>query len=864
MTNLTDTVNVNETDIEGKVNSLTNTVNTNETDIENKLSTHKISNDHDDRYYTETEVNNFLATKSNTTHLHDDRYYTETEVNNFLATKSDTSHTHDTRYFTETELQSTTDGSSGADKIGATEVAEGYGTTVQSNLEGLQSSIEDIVSGGLGSNTVTNTNLSTDVKVGSLATLKTTAKDSVTNAINEISDEIEINTPVNVLTTSALQAKLVSMQNDSVSGLPSIEVIGKTVVNLPGKDGNCEDVSKLYEIYHTTVSLDNTNKVFGSASYLVTATSDTVHYAKLNRYNILTSKYYCISAYMKPVVGQACLGVSLYGGNMQAYFQAAVDNTKFTRKIIKVNSNNNNEIEVACRLYDTAGNLQFIANGENANFDGIMVNEITEAEYNDANYEPPAYVDSVQHLRFPTIENQTTGETIVFPTALADGETIEYENGKAIVTETWMKDVALDGSLGWAYHTDGVGLKQVRVEGLCPNITDGTKIVTKYDGKILASTLHALDASDQVYNETGIGVGVNLYISIADTDSGWGEGYTPTDDEVDAYFYGWQMTVYGSNEPYNGTGTKQWNKLYCGVGTPYNSLYGLAQVVSGSYTTVVPTVMNDMGYTPYKLHYKFATPRISEIQPNGSISLAEGVNDVEIKSGYVLGEPANPLQYTSGSAYYLNHAGTGSYPQLEPTRLNNKLSNFKNIYKNGAIDTNNWIFSLNDVNAYGTTLAYCAVSNYDTTATYTVDYEILHEKYDCQAQDVTITSNGSLRDSLNTAIRNISSVQEDVGQIRNEELVYKVGSDEEGLRTEATFVYFSGIVSDGVGEITIIFKKAFKDIPKIYPNLNHFNPSLDVALGVRYVTTTSCVLYLYNKYPQTLVNATVAVKIEGV
>ena len=52
---------------------------------------------HDDRYYTEAEVNKLLATKAAanhthsyaaTSHTHDDRYYTETEVNNLLATKA--------------------------------------------------------------------------------------------------------------------------------------------------------------------------------------------------------------------------------------------------------------------------------------------------------------------------------------------------------------------------------------------------------------------------------------------------------------------------------------------------------------------------------------------------------------------------------------------------------------------------------------------------------------------------------------------------------------------------------------------------------------------------------------------------------
>ena len=50
---------------------------------------------HDDRYYTESEINSKLDGKSNTGHTHDDRYYTESEMNTKLAGKSDTSHSHD-------------------------------------------------------------------------------------------------------------------------------------------------------------------------------------------------------------------------------------------------------------------------------------------------------------------------------------------------------------------------------------------------------------------------------------------------------------------------------------------------------------------------------------------------------------------------------------------------------------------------------------------------------------------------------------------------------------------------------------------------------------------------------------------------
>lgn len=59
---------------------------------------------HDDRYYTEAEVDALLAGKSSVGHTHDDRYYTETEVDTLLAGKAAASHTHDDRYYTSAEV----------------------------------------------------------------------------------------------------------------------------------------------------------------------------------------------------------------------------------------------------------------------------------------------------------------------------------------------------------------------------------------------------------------------------------------------------------------------------------------------------------------------------------------------------------------------------------------------------------------------------------------------------------------------------------------------------------------------------------------------------------------------------------------
>jgi hypothetical protein len=49
---------------------------------------------HDDRYYTESEVDTALAGKSDAGHTHDDRYYQESEVDTLLAGKADDDHDH--------------------------------------------------------------------------------------------------------------------------------------------------------------------------------------------------------------------------------------------------------------------------------------------------------------------------------------------------------------------------------------------------------------------------------------------------------------------------------------------------------------------------------------------------------------------------------------------------------------------------------------------------------------------------------------------------------------------------------------------------------------------------------------------------
>ena len=101
-----------ETEMNTKIGEINEAINGHVADLNAAISGKAdTGHNHDDRYFTETEVTTKLAGKADTDHAHDDMYYTETEIdgkittlNNTIAGKADTGHNHDDRYYTETEI----------------------------------------------------------------------------------------------------------------------------------------------------------------------------------------------------------------------------------------------------------------------------------------------------------------------------------------------------------------------------------------------------------------------------------------------------------------------------------------------------------------------------------------------------------------------------------------------------------------------------------------------------------------------------------------------------------------------------------------------------------------------------------------
>ncbi|MDU5945765.1 MAG: hypothetical protein E6Z15_01660, partial [Paenibacillus macerans] len=124
-------------------------------------------------------------------------------------------------------------------------------------------------------------------------------------------------------------------------------------------------------------------------------------------------------------------------------------------------------------------------------------------------------------------------------------------------------------------------------------------------------------------------------------------------------------------------------------------------------------------WTPYQLLYRLAKESVEPIVSEGSLLLTEGDNMVEVGTGIVLRERANP-SYANQSGYYViandGFGANGTYLKYKPL-------NILHIYKNDR-DDNGWTIRRNysEANTQGLSDAYTTPANFDQSAAYSVSY----------------------------------------------------------------------------------------------------------------------------------------------
>ncbi|MFE9278578.1 hypothetical protein ACQKLN_25850 [Paenibacillus glucanolyticus] len=305
--------------------------------------------------------------------------------------------------------------------------------------------------------------------------------------------------------------------------------------------------------------------------------------------------------------------------------------------------------------------------------------------------------DSILALQMDLYADPVTGEH-------AD-EVFEKE-GQYFKMAKWKK-VVLDGVQSYTITVNRAGYKVVGITWNFPTAIKDSVIATKHNGSQLEK-LRAGDidsASDQVILDITATV-----ITISNTDSGWGVNYTPTVDEIKAYFMGWKMYDGGADasSTYNGTGLKAWVNLK-----------QHKEGNSSNYTTTLPTVTAE-GWAPYQIIYQLATPTVEPIVSEGMLTFIEGDNQIEVGTGIVLREGVKPVDSGDGT-YWINGRTSPSYP------LSKRPSRIQSVYKNNLPD-NGWIARPVDVGyeyVFGLVQARLGSILFDPSANYSVTYLML-------------------------------------------------------------------------------------------------------------------------------------------
>lgn len=352
-----------------------------------------------------------------------------------------------------------------------------------------------------------------------------------------------------------------------------------------------------------------------------------------------------------------------------------------------------------------------------------------------------------------------------------------------------IKDGRLTGELWWKHKTlfgkdydvifnaDHTGFKSIKLPITPYSYVRNSEIVQKYDGNML-SPVTSLTAADQTYTDSALS---HVWITVSDADSGWTETINPNNDEAKLPLNGWKAVgnngtryttwiriggatsdwmsypdgsaSFASIESTNATSVTVANVSPFKVGDKVTA-WGVAtgtitaiegnsltlSVMAGSFAVPVNTAIARVdvpgtderilswcktniapNYPGYQLHYKCNSPELItdiNVHVHGDLwSIVPGDNYVTVDSGIVLGEVASFVN--SSGDYYTNNTivGISSY-------FRNKADSICAVYKNLNYDTKAIIRNTISY-GYGNADAQITGANYDTNATYTVDYQIL-------------------------------------------------------------------------------------------------------------------------------------------
>lgn len=517
-----------------------------------------------------------------------------------------------------------------------------------------------------------------------------------------------------VTSNITLKAGLQTITSDRDKPFNLSSVAGRMLLNLLGRTGTFDNVIG-WGFVGATGASTTASSSYGAYSLLMTLTSTT---GRVSRSVSTTAGRWYI-ALVDVRLGTAASGnvdvAGIGSGN------GVTSSTGFQTSYIRFIATSSSHV-VGCTVTG--------ANGQTAYVDGFRVYEIAQTDYNAVPgmsaadiatlypyTEGLAGVKNPYMIRWADANKTDVSALLAFDTELlappvltnnADRDTLQQgQDGQYYKTSQWRK-LQLTGALNWRYgDAGGTVFKQVAVNGLVSGAVSASGIATKYDGKIISQGNTATTEDTQAVAASG-----DFFISVPQADSGWGNSYTPTAEEIKVYFLGWKM--YDFN---NGSGLSVYNAQSGQAKGWCRRIPGADPALASSYAegrNTLPTVQAT-GYTPYELMYRRSTTIIEPVPSEGAMSLVSGDNVIDVGAGLIMRESAKPQLI--GSTYLINANTTPSSSLRQKTRM------LLQVYRDGRPDK--WDVFIN-VDADKLTFGFQNYRLADTAfvpgASYTVSY----------------------------------------------------------------------------------------------------------------------------------------------
>ncbi|WP_010279874.1 pyocin knob domain-containing protein [Paenibacillus senegalensis] len=596
----------------------------------------------------------------------------------------------------------------------------------------------------------------------------------IEQGIEELSDELVKKEAHSLALVPGIQN--VTSERDTPLKVTGIK--GRTLVNLLGRDGNCEDLSR-WGRYQVTNELDEDNFTIGTRGLKTIAASSGGGSSYLvTRVNLEQTKFYILLGMLKN--GNAVdttLSISGFYGQTRSNVVTRTD--RFELAYTKITGLENEQSRVAVNITPrNPGNYVFA--------DEIRLYEVTAEEFEAIDQMSPEeiaaaypYVDSLQNVNAVYITNRSEDgreSYLYLPTCqlasnmegtVADQMYMDNEGKPRVVRRFRRLEINDDVEMYLSRQFEGYKVIAITNVASDWDTSSGSTMINKtrlvdFDGRAIP-----YNSSDSA----GWGTVTNhqiwqsrLYISIPNELSGWGDDYTPYVGEIRAFFNGWRMYQQGNRATPYTSGLKQWYKIN------YPNESSVSNVPTSSYSE----------WNHYLLLYQLAEPVDEPLEHEGSLMLYKGANQIEVGTGIVVMEKANPRQGTTNVT--INGGADHS------SKLVNRALRIQLVYRNSRKD-NLWrLVQRGAVDAfYGIGAADLNPSNFDPSAVYHVTYLAL-DTYKLGIVPAFLDTEyaSNLRGTVDDLVRGnkdvINWVTQDVTQILN----FMMGLNSLGIGQGAT------------------------------------------------------------------------------